>query len=136
MSSDFIKPIGARSTPQLNPAGSVAPKRAVEEAPKAETSNNVAAQSPTEGFSPTSEAKETDSENKAGEAKASEILGAWSNGGASDTNAISGQLNIEGAKNTDVNQVHGVSKGAYQASNGAQPGFTGGTVYSTKPPTG
>ena len=137
MSSDFIKPIGARSTPQLNPAGSVAPQRAVSEAPKAETSNNVAAQAPTEGFSPTSEAKETDTENKAGEAKASEILGAWSNGASSEagTNAISGQLSVDGAKNTNVNQVHGVSDGAYQASNGAKPGFTGATVYSSKPPT-
>lgn len=132
MSSDSINPIGAR-VQKLNITGPAAPQRAVNEAPKAETSNNVAAQSPTEGFRPTSEAKESKSEDKAGAAKVSEILGAW--GASSPAQAASaGELSVSGASNTSVNQVHGVKGGAYEASNGPKPGFSGGTVYSQKAP--
>ncbi|HIB68523.1 MAG TPA: hypothetical protein EYO33_26395 [Phycisphaerales bacterium] len=133
MSSDSINPIGGR-VQKLNFTGPAAPPRAVNEAPKAETSNNVAAQTPTEGFSPTSEARESRSEDQAGAAKASEILGAW---GASSPaqSASAGELSVSGASNTSVNQVHGVKGGVYEAaSNGSKPGFTGGTVYSQKAP--
>ncbi len=133
MSADFINPIGGR-TPRLNQTGRVAPQRDVQAPPKAETPNNVAAQNPTEGFSPTAEAKETATDQKAGEAKASEILGAWSTGQPNAT-ASSGQLVVGGASNTAVNQVHGTSNGAYSSPN-ANAGFSEATTYSSRPPLG
>lgn len=129
MSSDFINPIGAR-VPRLNQTGQVTPQRAVSEAPKADTGNKVAAQGPAEGFAPTSEAKESISDSKAGEAKASEILGAWSLGQTGQV-ASAGSLAVTGASNTAVNTVHGVS-----GANGPKPGFTDATVYSSRPPQG
>ena len=132
MSSDFINPIGGK-VQKLNITGPAAPPRAVNEAPKAETSNKVAAQTPTEGYKPTSEAKESSSEDRAGAAKASEILGAWGNSSTAQS-ASAGELSVSGASNTSVNQVHGVKGGVYEASNGPKPGFTGGTTYSQKAP--
>lgn len=126
--SDFISPIGGNNTQRLNQTQRLAPQRPVQAPGQAETGNETAK---AEGFKPTVEAKETLSDQKAGEAKASEILGAWSGqqgGGA----AVAGQLQIDGAANTSVNQVHGVG-GAGEA---AKPGFTGGTVYTSRPPAG
>ena len=129
-----INPIGGKQTPRANLAGP-ALNRAVTETPKAETGNKVAESAPVEGFKPTSEAKESLSDEKAGAAKASEILGAWSSNQGSSV-ASAGNLQVTGGANTNVNQVHGVSGGVYQSSNGAKPGFTEGTVYSNKPPFG
>jgi hypothetical protein len=123
-----ISPISGNNIQRLNPGQKVAPPRDVQAPPQAETGNQVAK---VEGFQPTSEAKETLSDQRAGEAKASEILGAWSPQQAGG-NAVAGQLNVEGAGNTSVNQVHGVDGGA----NASKPGFTGGTVYSSRPPAG
>ena len=125
--SDGISPIGASNTQRLGSTPRVAPQRAVQAPPQAEAGNQS---SKVEGFQPTTEAKESLSDQKAGEAKASEILGAWSPQQASGT-AVAGQLQIEGASNTSVNQVHGVNSG----SNAEKPGFTGGTVYSSRPPS-
>lgn len=132
MSSDYINSIGANS-PRLNQTSFVAPQRAVSETAKPETSNNVSAQAPVEGFTPTAEARESLSDTKAGEAKASEILGAWG-AGQSNPVASAGSLAVTGASNTAVNQVHGVGGGVYQASNGVQPGFTEATVYASRSP--
>jgi hypothetical protein len=134
MSSDFINPIGGK-TPRLNQANQVAPKRPVEAPPKAETGNNVAGQAPTGGFQPTSEAKESRSEENAGAAAAAKFAEAWSPGQA-DQGASAGQLVVGGASNTSVNQVHGTSQGAYQPSNAAKPGFTEATTYSSQRPLG
>ena len=128
--SDFINPIGAK-VPRLPQTAQIAPQRAVTETPQVETGNKVAGQAPVEGFSPTSEAKESLQDTQAGEAKASEILGAWSVGGSSSQVASTGSLAVTGASNTAVNQVHGVG-----GSNGPKPGFTEATVYSSKPPVG
>lgn len=130
MSSE-INGIGGGSTHRLNQTQRVAPQRAVEATAKPETAGSQVGK--VEGFQPTAEFKETLSDQKAGEAKASEILGGWSaqqGGGA----AVAGSLQVEGGANTAVNQVHGVSNGVYQSSNGAKPGFTGATVYSSGPP--
>jgi hypothetical protein len=124
--SDGINPISAKSTQRLNQTPQVAPQRAVQAPQQGETGNQT---SKVEGFQPTNEAKETLSDQKAGEAKASEILGAWSPQQTSGT-AVAGQLHIEGASNTSVNQVHG----ANNESNATKPGFTAGTVYSSRPP--
>lgn len=134
MSSDFINPIGA-NTPRLNQTNQVAPQRAVQAPPQAETQNQTASQAPAADFKPTTEARESLSDVKAGEAKASEILGAWSPQPVNNA-ASAGELSVQGASNTSVNQVHGVSNGVYQASNGAKPGFTEATVYSNRPPQG
>lgn len=132
MSSDYINSIGANSA-RLNQTSFVAPQRAVTETAKPETSNSVSAQAPVEGFSPTAEARESLSDTKAGEAKASEILGAWGTG-QTPSAPTAGSLSVTGASNTAVNQVHGVSGGVYQASNGVQPGFTDATVFASRPP--
>lgn len=133
--ADFISSIGANAN-RLNPANQVAaPQRAVTQTPKTDAGNNVSAQVPAEGFSPTSEARESLNDTKAGEAKASEILGAWGAAGQASPVASTGNLAVSGASNTAVNQVHGVGGGVYQASNGSKPGFTEATVYSSKPPT-
>ena len=124
--SDGISPIGANNTQRLNQTQRVAPQRAVQAAPQAETGNQSAK---VEGFRPTAEARETLSDQKAGEAKASEILGAWSPQQTGNS-ASAGQLQVEGASNTSVNQVHGAQGGA----NAAKPGFTPATVYSSRPP--
>jgi len=134
MSSDSINAIG-KNPARLNQTNHVAHQRPVTAPPQAETGNKVAENAPAEGFAPTVEAKESLSDQKAGEAKASEILGAWGNAGQASPVANAGELGVSGAENTSVNQVHGVSNGSYAASNGAKPGFTAGTVYSTKPPT-
>lgn len=127
MSLDSINPAGGK-IPRLNQTNQVAPQRAVQAAPQTETSNQVAKQGDG-GFQASSELKsESAGDQKAGEAKASEILGAWSSGAPNV--ATAGPMNIEGASNTAVNQVHGVNNGVYAASNGAKPGFTGATVYS------
>jgi hypothetical protein len=134
MSLDSINPLGAK-TPRLNQTNQVAPQRAVTAAPQTETGNKVADKAPVEGFKPSAEAKETINDQKAGEAKASEILGAWNGAGEANPVARAGELSVSGASNTNVNQVHGVSNGAYTSSGTSKPGFTEGTVYSTKPPT-
>lgn len=134
MSSDYINSIGANS-PKLNQTSYIAPQRAVTETAKTDPQNEVSTQQVSkEGFSPTAEARESLSDTEAGKAKASEILGAW--GGPSQVSSVAsvGNLGVTGASNTAVNQVHGVSDGVYQASNGAKPGFTEATVYSSKPP--
>lgn len=132
MSLDPINAIGGNKAPRLNQIGA-APNRAVTETAKSDTGSNVAKSGSNEGFAPTSEARESLSDEKAGAAKASEILGAWS-GSQANPVASTGNLQVTGASNTNVNQVHGVSGGAYQSSNGAKPGFTDATVYSSKPP--
>ena len=126
MSSE-INPIGGGQTPRLNQTQRVAPQRAVEATAKPETDGNQVAK--VEGFKPTTELNETLGDQKAGEAKASEILGAWSPQ-QSNGAAVAGSLQIDGASNTAVNQVHGVNGG----SNAAKPGFTEGTVYKSGPP--
>ena len=125
--SDGISPIGANNVQRLNQTQRAAPPREVQAPPQAETGNQNAK---VEGFQPTAEAKETLSDQKAGEAKASEILGASAWSQQSNGAAVAGQLQVEGAGNTAVNQVHGANGGA----NAAKPGFTEATVYSSRPP--
>ena len=83
-----------------------------------------------EAFTPTAEASESPEDQKAGEAKAAQILGSWDP--SSQASPVSSSLAIQG--NQNVNQVHGVVNGQYNASPGPKPGFSEATVYSTKPP--
>lgn len=83
-----------------------------------------------EGFTPTAEARETAQDTQAGESRASEIFSAW---GPTPTPSA-GQLSVQGAENTAVNQVHGVQNGQHVGSQGPDAGFSQATVYSTKPP--
>lgn len=133
MSSDFLNPIGA-SVPRLNQTSSVAPARTVQ-APS-QTQTETGSRALQEGFNPSTEARESLSDLKAGEAKASEILGAWGLP-QSSPGVSTGQLSVQGASNTTVNQAHAVNNGVYQpASGGAESGFSAATVYSSRPPQG
>jgi hypothetical protein len=85
-----------------------------------------------EGFAPTSEAGESAQDAQAGQARASEIFAAW--GAGSTPAASAGLLTVQGAENTAVNQVHGVQNGSHVGSQGPDAGFSGATVYSSKPP--
>lgn len=130
--SDLINSIGsgggnvrrARGSEQKLPVGQGAQSKAAGE-------STAAARA--EGFTPSSEANETTQEARVGEATASRILGAWS---LPTSQAQGGQLAVQGLENTSVNQVHGVKNGTHFSSQGPQAGFTQGTVYSTRPPTG
>ena len=124
MSSEISGIGGGGTTPRLNQLQRVAPQRAVESTAKPEAGGNQVAK--VEGFQPTSEAKETLSDQKAGEATASVFQGAWSQQ-QGNSPAVAGSLKIDGAANTAVNQVHG-------ANGQVKPAFTGGTVYASGPP--
>lgn len=131
MSSDFINAIGAQ-TPRLNQTSQVAPQRAVQAPPQTETGNQAATEAPAANFRPTTEARESLTESKAGEAKASEILSAWGPQNHS-TVASAGSLVVTGANNTSVNQVHGSNNGVYQTPE-KERGFTAATVFQQGPP--
>ena len=133
--SDFINGIGARGPAAYGlggprTAGSAGGSAPSEEATGSSASGSVAAP---EGFAPTAEAGESNQDTKAGEARASQIFSAWAPSSAPPTPSA-GQLDIQGAGNTTVNQVHGVQNGQHVGSQGPDAGFSGGTVYSSKPP--
>ena len=130
MSADFINGIGSRgpgireayglgARPQVGGSGGAAG-----EAPPASETSPA---SGVEGFAPTPEAKETNQDRQAGEARASQIFSAW--GPAPGTPSPSGgQLSIQGGENTAVHQVHGA-----QGSSGPGNGFSEATVYKQTP---
>ncbi len=137
MSADFINGLGARS-PQLREsygAGARPPVGGAESAPQTgETASNTQAPSRVEGFSPTSEAGETNQDRQAGEARASQIFSAWGPSQAGPS-ASAGTLDVQGAENTSVShQVHSVQNGQHVGNSEAASGFTEATTYSSRPP--
>lgn len=130
--SDLISSIGSGGGNIRRAQGPVAKPPVTAGAP-AKTAGEAAGANKSEGFSPSVEAGETNQEAQVGEATASRILGAWS---VPTSTAQSGQLAVQGLENTSVNQVHGVQNGTHVGSQGPQAGFSQGTVYSTRPPTG
>ncbi len=135
--SDFINGLGSRGPSAYGvgaprPTGAAAKGEAT--APGGDA-NPASAASAGEAFSPTSEAGESKQDTQAGEARASVIFAAW--GSAPSAAGVgAGQLQIQGAENTSVNQVHGVQNGQHVGSQGPDAGFSGGTVFSSRrPPT-
>lgn len=128
--SDFIKSIGAPGAKPLR-SQQVAPKAPVQAGGESQT-GTTAPPAATEGFQPSSEARETSQETKAGEATASKILGAWEMPTAT---AQGGQIAVQGLESTSVNQVHSTNNGLHTSSQAPQAGFSNGTVYTTRPPT-
>lgn len=128
MSADPFKSIGRANIGGLQRTQPSNPVTAPKEVGGAKEASAFA---PQEAFSPTAEASETPEDQKAGEAKASQILGSWNQ--PSQAGPVSSSLSIQGAK--EVNQVHGTANGQIVSSPPAQPGFSEATVYSTKPPT-
>lgn len=130
--SDFINGLGSRGAayglgaarPTGAPAGG-APAGAASEATETPAVGGV------EGFAPTPEAGESKQETQAGEATASQFASLWAGASAG---ASAGQLQVQGAENTTVNQVHGVQNGQHVGSGGPEAGFSAATVYSSKPP--
>lgn len=133
--SDFINGLGMRGPASIGFGATRQTGGVGASAPTAQTSPTSAGSSLTqaEGFSPTSEAGESPQDTQAGEARASEIFSAWAPV-ASEASPSAGQLQITGAENTAVNQVHGVSGGQYIGTQGPEAGFSGATVFSSKPP--
>lgn len=135
MSADFINGIGGRGPNVRETVASRSTAAATPATTEPTTGEAaVAPGAPAEAFSPTAEAGETNQDTKAGQARASEIFSAW---GASSTPpaASAGQLQVQGAGNTTVNQVHSVHNGQHVGSQGPDAGFSGGTVYSSRPPS-
>jgi hypothetical protein len=132
--SDFINGLGARgpSAYGLGAPRTAGATGAAGEAPKGGAQAEAA--ETTEGFSPTSEAGESNQDTQAGVARASQIFSAWAPTAAAATPSA-GQLDIQGGENTSVNQVHGVQNGQHVGSQGPDAGFSQATVYSSKPPS-
>lgn len=136
MSADFINGLGSRG-PQFREAYGVGSRPAVGAGEKtagvSSVSQNQGA-TETEGFSPTSEAGETQQDRQAGEARASQFSSAWGPVPPS-SNVSAGQLSIQGAENTGVaHQVHGVNNGQHVGAAGPDAGFSEATVYKSGPP--
>jgi hypothetical protein len=134
MSADFINGIGSRSS-GLREAYGPGSRQTPPATSGGDGAGTVAAgpSAAPEGFTPTPEAGESKQDTQAGEARASQIFAAW--GASSPPPAASaGQLDIQGGDNTAVNQVHSVQNGQHASSQGPDAGFTGGTVFSPKPP--
>ncbi len=137
MSADFINSLGARS-PQLRESFGVGQRPPVGGADKAnqpsDASSSTASPSKVEGFTPTSEAGETNQDRQAGEARASQIFSAWAPTQPGPS-ASAGQLNIQGAENTaTTHQVHSVQNGQHTGTAGPEAGFSEATTYSSRPP--
>ena len=136
MSADFINGIGSRSPASLYGVG---PARGPGGAGAAKETGNAPQEAPAagaaEGFAPTTEVAESKQDTQAGEAAASQFSAAWSSGGAQQVPSA-GQLQVQGAENTTINQVHGVKDGQHVGTGGAEAGFSAPTVYSSRPPGG
>ena len=131
--SDLINGLGARGAAAYG-LGATRPTGAAAGAAPAGAANETAgapAAGGVENFAPTAEAGESKQDTQAGEAAASAFASVWASGAAS---ANAGQLQVQGAENTTVNQVHGVQNGQHVGSGGPEAGFSAATVYSSKPP--
>lgn len=133
--SDLINGLGARGASAYG-LGATRPAGPTAGATPTQTGSETTGAAPAslvEGFSPTVEAGESKQEAQAGEAAASQFASQWSAGGTAPVPSA-GQLQVQGAENTTVNQVHGVKDGQHVGSGGPEPGFSGATVFSSRPP--